>query len=87
MVFGRYRFAEQWIADLRYEETQGCIPAEEVDLGGDRERISIALTHEFEVAGWDSSARLQYDHDELEEGSEDTIWIQFGFSFGKGEVR
>ncbi len=87
MVFGRYRFAEQWIADLRYEEIQGREPAEEVDLGGNRERISVALTREFELGGWDSNARLQYSHDQLEEGSEDTVWLQFGFNFGAGEIR
>jgi hypothetical protein len=87
MAFGRYRFADQWIADLRYEELQGREPAEEVSLGEDRERLSLALTREFELAGWDSHARLQYNHDQLEEGSEDTVWLQFGFSFGGSEVR
>jgi len=87
MVFGRYRFAEQWITDLRYEELQGREPAEEINLGEDRKRLSLALTHEFEIAGWDSHARLQYSHDQLKDGTEDTVWLQFGFNFGEGEVR
>lgn len=87
MIFGRYRFAEPWVADVRYEELQGRRTTGEVDFGADQLRISFALTREFTLAKWDSYARLQYSHDDLESDSEDTLWLQFGFNFGEGEVR
>ncbi|MGC6464599.1 MAG: hypothetical protein ACON5N_03355 [Akkermansiaceae bacterium] len=87
MVFGQYRFTDQWITDLRYEDIQGKQPLDDLSLGEDRERISVALTREFEIADSPSYARIQYSHDDLEDGSEDTFWLQFGFSFGPAEVR
>lgn len=87
MVFAQYRFAGNWTTDIRYEEIQGREPGPEVSLGEERERLSLALTRDFEIRDWDSYARLQYSHDNLEDGSEDTVWLQFGFNFGDGEVR
>jgi len=95
MAFARYRFAEKWIADLRYEHIEGEQAGPELDTGEieyafdveERDRISLALTHEFQLSKFDSYGRLQYDHDEFEDSSEDTVWLQFGFNYGPGEVR
>jgi len=86
MLFGQYRFAEKWITDFRYEDIQGKQPLEDLSLGEDRERISVSLTRELKF-GSSSYARIQYSHDDLDEGNEDTVWLQFGLSFGSGEVR
>jgi len=95
MVFAQYRFAENWVADFRYEHLEGVNAGPELDGGeieyaidfAERDRFSLALTHEFQLSDIDSLVRLQYQHDDLEEGSEDSIFLQFGFSFGQDEVR
>ena len=95
MVFANYRFAEQWIADLRFEHLQGRSAGPELDMGeveyafatAERDRFSVALTREFEFKETDSYVRVQYSHDDTEEGKDDSIWLQFGFNFGQGEVR
>ncbi len=95
MAFATYRFADQWIADLRYEHLQGRSAGPEIDRGEieyafaspTRDRFSIALTREFEYKELFSHVRLQYSHDDTDEGKDDSIWLQFGINFGRGEVR
>ncbi len=95
MAFVNYRFTENWIADLRYEHLQGVSGGPEDHEGeieyafasGERDRLSLALTREFLYKDTRSMVRLQYSHDETEEGGDDSIWLQFGFNFGRDEVR
>jgi hypothetical protein len=95
MAFAQYRFAEQWIADLRYEHLEGSTGGPELDMGeieyafssAERDRLSLALTYEFEYKELDSYIRTQYSHDKTDEGDEDSIFLQVGFNFGQGEVR
>jgi len=95
MAFAQYRFAEQWVADLRYEHLEGRTGGGELHDGeieyafnaAERDRLSLALTREFEYKELDSYMRVQYSHDKTDEGNDDSIWLQFGFNFGKGEVR
>jgi hypothetical protein len=95
MAFASYRFSEEWIAGLRYEHLQGRSAGPELDMGeieyafasAERDRFSLALTREFEYKELASYVRLQYSHDDTDEGEDDSIWLQFGFNFGQGEVR
>ena len=95
MAFASYRFTDQWIADLRYEHLQGRSAGSEIDMGkveyafasATRDRFSVALSREFEDKELFSHIRLQYSHDDTKEGKDDSIWLQFGFDFGQGEVR
>ncbi|MFT6379312.1 MAG: hypothetical protein ACJA16_000116 [Akkermansiaceae bacterium] len=95
MAFASYRFAEEWIADLRYEHLQGRSAGPELDMGeieyafdsAARDRFSVALTREFQYKETNSHLRLQYSHDDTSEGKDDSIFLQFGFNFGQGEVR
>lgn len=91
-----YTFNENWKTSLRYERIQGVEAGPEIDAGEieyafateDRDRISLALTHFFSPDdNNDLTTRLQYNHDDLEEGSEDSVWLQFGWTFGGPEVR
>ena len=96
MAVAKYRFSDEWVADLRYGWIEGVEDGAEIDMGEveyafvseERERLSLALTREFDLYHNTSSyARVQYNHDDLDEGSEDSVWLQFGFNFGPGEVR
>ena len=96
MIFTNYRFAEDWIAGLRYEHIQGRSGGAEI-VGGDtefaftseeRDRLTVALTHQFEFEDSLSYVRLQYSHDQTDAGDDDSIFLQFGFNFGRAdEVR
>jgi len=96
MAFANYRFHQQWIAGIRYEYLEGAIGGADIHMGeteyafesSGRERITLALTREFRYSDiMLSTIRLQYSHDNLEEESADSIWLQFGFNFGGPEVR
>lgn len=95
MAFASYRFAEQWVADVRYEHIQGRTGGADIHMGeveyafesAERDRFSAALTREFELNDLDAHIRLQYSHDDTDEGDHDSIWLQFGFDFGGEEVR
>ena len=96
MAFANYRFHPQWIAGIRYEYLEGAIGGADIHMGeteyafesSERERITLALTREFRHSDiMLSTIRLQYSHDNLEEESADSIWLQFGFDFGGPEVR
>lgn len=96
MAFANYRFHPQWIADLRYENRNGALGGAEMHMGeleyafeaDARERITLALTREFRYNPLSfSTVRLQYSHDNFDEGSADSVWLQFGFDFGGPEVR
>lgn len=96
MAFANYRFHPQWIAGIRYEYLEGAIGGADIHMGeteyafesSGRERITLALTREFRHSDiMLSTIRLQYSHDNLEEESADSIWLQFGFDFGGPEVR
>ena len=96
MAFAKYRFAEGWVGDLRYGWIEGVEDGVEIDMGEveyafiteERKRLSMALTREFDLyEDTRSHVRLQFNHDDLEDGSEDSVWLQFGFDFGPGEVR
>lgn len=80
-----WEFIENWEAGLRYGHLQGvadpAIP--------ERHRTSASLTRRFNF-GSDLTAliRIQYNHDDIKgHGNEDSIWLQFGFDWGPGEVR
>lgn len=96
MGVAKYRFSDEWVGDFRYGWIEGVEAGEEMDMGEveyafaseERKRLSLALTREIALyKDTRSCVRLQYNHDDLEEGSEDSVWLQFGFDFGPGEVR
>ncbi len=80
-----WEFAEGWEAGLRYEWLEGVSDPELAE----RTRISPSLAKRIDF-GDDLTGiiRLQYDHDDIDgHGTEDSIWLQFGFDWGPGEVR
>ena len=80
-----WEFCEGWEAGLRYEFVEGVDDPELAE----RKRISPSITRRFDF-GKDLSGliRLQYNHDDIKgHGTEDSIWLQFGFDWGPGEVR
>lgn len=96
MLFAAYELNEKWRFDLRYDRINeveagphgtAMDPEYEFAVHG-RERYSLAATRAIRLSE-DSLARLrlQYNHDKIEEGSEDSIWLQFSYDFGPGEVR
>ena len=94
-AFASYRFAEKWTTAIRYEHLQGREAGAELHMGDieyafdseERDRLSLALTHNFNLGDHDSFLRLQYSHDEIPGESADSIFLQFGLNFGHGEVR
>ncbi|MGB0775532.1 MAG: hypothetical protein ACPGUY_06770, partial [Akkermansiaceae bacterium] len=77
-----WQFAENWEAGLRYDWLEGVEDPELLE----RNRYSAALTRNFQINDQTSAlVRLQWNHDEIKgEGSEDSVWIQFGFDWGPG---
>jgi len=80
-----WRFAEGWEAGIRYEWLEGGADPELAE----RTRISPSITKRIDFGDeFIGHIRLQYDHDDIDEyGTEDSIWLQFGFDWGPGEVR
>jgi len=80
-----WEFTQDWEAGLRYGYLEGVSDPELAE----RQRISPSLTKRFDF-GSDLTGlvRLQYNHDDIKgHGTEDSIWLQFGFDWGPGEVR
>lgn len=80
-----WQFKEGWEAGVRYEWIDGVSDPELAE----RYRISPVLTRTLNL-GEDltGTVRLQYDHDDIDDhGRENSIWLQFGFDWGPGEVR
>lgn len=80
-----WEFTQDWEAGLRYGYLEGVSDPELAE----RTRISPSLTKKFDF-GSDLTGlvRLQYNHDDIKgHGTEDSIWLQFGFDWGPGEVR
>ncbi len=80
-----WEFKENWEAGLRYGYLEGVSDPELAE----RHRISPSLTKKIDF-GSDLTGlvRLQYNHDDIKgHGTEDSIWLQFGFDWGPGEVR
>ena len=80
-----WEFNENWEAGLRYGYLEGVSGPELAE----RHRISPSLTKRFDF-GHDLTGlvRLQYNHDDIKgHGKEDSVWLQFGFDWGPGEVR
>ena len=78
-------FAEDWEGGLRYGYLESVADPELAE----RHRIFPSLTKRFDF-GDDLTGlvRLQYNHDDIKgHGTEDSIWLQFGFDWGPGEVR
>ncbi len=84
-----------WARRCVRDSFQGRSAGPELDMGeieyafdsAARDRFSVALTREFQYKETNSHLRLQYSHDDTSEGKDDSIFIQFGFNFGQGEVR
>ena len=87
MAEAGYTFKENWNVAARYGWIEGVNDSSFVT--NERKRLSLALTHHYDLNDYISGhARLQYNHDDLDNGnSEDGVWLQVGFDFGKGEVR
>ncbi len=80
-----YEFIEGWEAGLRYDYVEGVSDP----MLAERRRISPSITKHFDF-GNDLRAlvRLQYNHDDIDgHENEDSVWLQFGFDWGPGEVR
>lgn len=80
-----WEFAESWEAGLRYDWVEG---ANELDLD-QRYRISTSLVKRFDFGDdFIGLIRVQYDHDDTSgRGTDDTVWLQFGFDWGRAEIR
>ena len=80
-----WEFAESWEAGLRYDWVEG-----EGDLElNKRYRISSSMTKRFDLGDdFIGLIRVQYDHDDTNgQGADDTVWLQFGFDWGRAEIR
>ena len=80
-----WEFVENWEAGLRYGYLEGVADPELAE----RQRTSVSLARRVDF-GHDliGLVRLQYNHDDIKgHGSEDSVWLQFGFDWGPGEVR
>jgi len=82
-VTSTYDFGNTWNLGARYEYVEGSDVIEELPK---HRRYSLALTKVFSINDYTSAhVRLQANHDINEEfGSEDSIWLQFQFNWGKG---
>jgi len=80
-----WEFQESWEAGLRYGYVEGVSDPELAE----RHRISPSLAKRFDFGDQLTGLiRLQYNHDDIKgHGKEDSIWLQFGFDWGPGEVR
>lgn len=80
-----YEFIPTWEAGVRYGYVEG---APELALT-ERHRISPVLTKRFNLADeLTGIVRLQYNYDDMDDyGDEHSVWLQFGFDWGPGEVR
>ena len=80
-----WEFSENWEAGLRYGYLEGVSDPELAE----RHRISPSITKKFDLGDQLTGLlRLQYNHDDIKGlGTEDSIWLQFGFDWGPGEVR
>ena len=80
-----WEFSENWEAGLRYGYLEGVSDPELAE----RHRISPSLTKRFDLGDQlIGLVRLQYNHDDIKgHGTEDSVWLQFGFDWGPGEVR
>lgn len=87
MITASHTFKDNWTAAARYGWVEGLVDGS--FESNERTRLSLALTHQINYAeNISAHARLQYNHDDLDNGdTEDTLWLQLQFSFGKGEVR
>lgn len=80
-----WEFVDDWEAGLRYGYLEGVADPELAE----RHRTSLSLTRKIDF-GSDITGlvRLQYNHEDIKgHGNEDSIWLQFGFDWGPGEVR
>ncbi len=80
-----WEFVESWEGGLRYDWVEGSNT-----LGlAKRDRISASLAKRVDFGdNLIGIARLQYDRDNLRGGGvEDTLWLQFGFDWGRAEIR
>ena len=80
-----WEFVESWEAGLRYGYLEGVADPELAE----RHRTSVSLAKKIDF-GHDITGllRLQYNHDDIKgHGNEDSVWLQFGFDWGPGEVR
>ncbi|MGC6582609.1 MAG: hypothetical protein ACON4K_09840 [Akkermansiaceae bacterium] len=92
MLFAAYELNKDWRFDFRYDrinEVEAGLHEDEYEFAiHGRERYSLAATRALQISDESlARVRLQYNHDKLEEGSEDSIWLQFSYDFGRGEVR
>jgi len=96
MAFANYQPNDNWRFDLRYDHLSGAAAGLHDDGDGreyefevdERDRYSVAVTRMFNHSENSASRlRLQYNHDVLEDTSEDSVWLQYSFDFGPGEIR
>ena len=80
-----WEFVENWEAGLRYGYVEGV---EDPELP-ERHRTSASIARKFDFGNdLTGIVRLQYNHDDIKEhGTENSVWLQFGFDWGPGEVR
>lgn len=76
-----YTFNEHWSVAARYEYIDG-VDGESFTLE-ERQRASLAVTYRKELNDhWGTHARLQYNHDKIEDDRSNNVFLQLGFSFG-----
>ena len=92
VVAATYGFADGWEASLRYGWLQGEASGPDADEIifeiEERQRLTAALTRRFRIGENQSAfARVQANFDDLEEGNEQSVFLQLGFDWGGPEIR
>lgn len=87
LVTAGHTFHDNWNVRARYGWVEGVNDGDFQTL--ERQRLSLALTHRFDLAELlYGHVRLQYNHDDLGNGqTENTLWLQVNFDYGRAEVR
>ena len=92
VVAATYDFDENWQVGLRYGwlqgESSGPEPDEVIFEIEERQRVTAALTRSFQIADNQSAfARVQANFDDLEDGNEQSVFLQIGYDWGGPEIR
>ena len=80
-----WEFTEDWEAGLRYGYLEGVADPELAERHRTSASIARKINFGYDITG---IVRLQYNYDDIKDhGGENSVWLQFGFDWGPGEVR
>lgn len=84
LLGAHYRFGNGIGLHSRYE----WLEFSEEETAVSRQRYSAAISYFKQLnEDWATINRLQYNHNRFEGDSDDSLWLQLGFSYGSGEIR